>query len=202
MEWRTTLQTVKRLLQGKPFLSHPVHVVLVHFPLTLTPVGFLFDLMSTRKRQYRDLQVAGYYANLWAIIISLPTYVTGIAEWADIPRDHPAWLTATIHAALNDLVIGMAIYNWWTRRKRRNYGLERSNLIVGALATAVLGISGWLGGLLSYDHGLGVQRQGTALDTKHEDEAWERSHGQGKPAFDEGNNRIDQAIDGQAEQAS
>ncbi|MBA3947107.1 MAG: DUF2231 domain-containing protein [Herpetosiphonaceae bacterium] len=183
------LTTTKRVLQGKPFLSHPVHVILVHFPMTLVPVGFIFDTMASQDRKFRSLQEAGYYANLFGIVTTIPTAVTGLAEWWDIPRDHPAWLTATTHAALNDIVLGIGVYNWWSRRNRRNFQPNQTNLVLGGVATVVLSLSGWLGGLLSYDHGLGVQRQGAALEVKREDEEWEQSHGRSKPASEEDEQR-------------
>lgn len=180
------LQKAKTLLQGKPFLSHPIHVILVHFPMTLFPVGFIFDAMATRGGKWRQLSEAGYYANLFGIAVTVPTAITGVAEWADIPRDHPAWVTATTHAALNDAVLLIGIYNWLTRRNRAGFRHNETNLVLGGLATLLLGVSGWLGGLLSYDHGLGVQRQGTAIEAKREDEEWERVHGVGKPASEYG----------------
>lgn len=163
MKLPPALNTAKSLLQGKGLLSHPIHVAIVHFPLGLWEGGALFDWMSQRQK-WQGLSDAGYYANLIGIIAAVPTTLTGLAEWSDIPQDHPAWQVATTHAILNDLALGLALYNWWTRRNRPGHAPDRSNLLAGTMLAGTLGVSAWLGGLLVYDYGYGVHRQGAAVD--------------------------------------
>lgn len=190
MTFAGVLGSIKRGLQGKPLLSHPVHVALVHFPATLFPASWVFDLMATRGGTWKQLGMAGYYANLFGLGMGVPTALTGVAEWWDIPRDHPSWKLATTHAALNDTILAIGTYNWLSRRSRRNFAADRTNLLLGALSTTLMGTSNWIGGLLSYEHGLGVQRQGKALDTKRQNEAWERDHGHSKPASEADQERL------------
>ena len=163
MKLSPVLNTAKNLLQGKGILSHPIHVAIVHFPLGLWEGSAIFDWMSQRN-QWRQLSEAGYYANLVGIITAVPTVITGVAEWTDIPRDHPAWQIATTHAVLNDVAFGLAVYNWWTRRDRRGHAPDRANLLASTLLASILGVSGWLGSLLVYDYGYGVHRQGAAVE--------------------------------------
>jgi uncharacterized membrane protein len=167
------LNTVKHVLQGKGYLSHPLHVVLVHLPLGLWEGGYIFDLMS-RRRGWQKLSEVGYYTNLAAIGAAVPTAVTGVAEWLDIPTDHPAWPIATAHATLNDIVLGMAAYNWWSRRNRSSHAPANMNLVLGGAAVALLGLSAWLGGLLIYNYGYGVHRQGSAVEKQHQSLAGEQ----------------------------
>ncbi len=172
MKLPPALTTAKSLLQGKGLLSHPIHVAIVHFPLGLWEGSAIFDWMSQRH-QWRQLSEAGYYANLVGIITAVPTAVTGAAEWADIPRDHPAWQVATTHALLNEVALGLAVYNWWTRRHRRGHAPDRANLLASTLLASILGVTGWLGSLLVYDYGYGVHRQGAAVEKQHQSLAGE-----------------------------
>jgi hypothetical protein len=68
---------------------------------------------------------------------------------------------------LNDIALGLAAYNWWTRRDRRNYAADRTNLLVDGAMMAVLGLSGYLGGVVAHDYGYGTHRQGSSIAKEH-----------------------------------
>lgn len=162
------LNTVKNLLQGKGLVAHPIHVAINHVPLGLWEGSLIFDLMSQQRREWRNLAEAGYYLNLFGIYAAVPTALTGVAEWWDIPTDHPAWLPATAHAALNDVALALSLYNWWTRRDRRGFRPNQTNLIVSGVQTAVLGLSGYLGGVIAHEYGYGTHRQGSSIEKQSE----------------------------------
>lgn len=163
----STLNAVKEALQGKGVMSHPIHVAINHVPLGFWEASVIFDLMS-RQRKWRKFSEAGYYLNLFGIASAVPTALTGAAEWLDIPQDHPAWKVATTHAVLNDVALMLSLYNWWTRRDRRNYAPDQSNLVVSGALVAVLGLSGYLGGVLAHEYGYGTHRQGSSIEKQSE----------------------------------
>ena len=167
MKLPPVLNTAKNLLQGKGIMSHPIHVAIVHLPLGFWEGAAIFDWMS-RRPGWEKLSEASYYSNLLGIAMALPTALTGVAEWADIPRKHPAWQIATAHAILNDFALGLAAYNWWTRRNRRGHAPDRANLLASTVLAGTLGLTAWLGGLLVYDYGYGVHRQGSAVAKQDE----------------------------------
>lgn len=162
----STLNKVKELLQGKGLVSHPIHVAINHVPLGLWEGSVIFDVMA-RQRKWRKLSEGGYYLNLFGIIAAVPTAATGLAEWWDIPADHPGWKVATAHAVLNDIALGLSLYNWWTRRNRRNHTPDSTNLVVSGALVSVLGLSGYLGGVIAHEYGYGTHRQGTSIDKEH-----------------------------------
>ena len=163
----SSLNTVKEVLQGKGLMSHPIHVAINHVPLGFWEASVIFDLMS-RQRKWRKLSEAGYYLNLFGVVSAVPTALTGAAEWLDIPQDHPAWKVATAHAVANDVALMLSLYNWWTRRDRRNYEPDQSNLIASGAMVAVLGLSGYLGGVLAHEYGYGTHRQGSSIEKQSE----------------------------------
>ena len=162
----SALNKVKELLQGKGLVSHPIHVAINHMPLGLWEGSVIFDVMA-RQRKWRKLSEGGYYLNLFGIIAAVPTAATGVAEWWDIPTDHPGWKVATTHAVLNDIALGLSLYNWWTRRNRRNHAADSTNLVVSGALVSVLGLSGYLGGVIAHEYGYGTHRQGTSIDKEH-----------------------------------
>lgn len=162
------LDTVKQLLQGKGLVSHPIHVAINHVPLGMWEGSAVFDFMARRRREWRGLGEAGYYLNLFGIAAAVPTALTGLAEWWDIPTDHPGWKVATAHAALNDVALGLSLYNWWTRRNRRGHQPDQRNLFVSGALVGVLGISGYLGGVIAHEYGYGTHRQGSSIPKEQE----------------------------------
>lgn len=161
------LNAIKELLQGKGLVSHPLHVAINHMPLGLWEGSVIFDLLS-RQRKWRKLSEGGYYLNAFGIIAAVPTAATGLAEWWDIPSDHPGWKVATTHAVLNDVALMLSLYNWWTRRSRHNHAPDHTNLLVSGALVGVLGLSGYLGGVIAHEYGYGTHRQGSSIDKEHE----------------------------------
>ena len=60
--------------------KHAQHVALIHFPIALTVVSFIFDLLSLRKQSLALLRAA-YYTVIVAAISTVPTIATGILAW-------------------------------------------------------------------------------------------------------------------------
>src|SRR5205809_4579031 len=79
---------LKDLLEGKP-LRHPIHPMLVHFPIGLFVLSFILDLVSLAPSPRPFLVSAAFYAMLLGIITALLAAVPGFVDYSDIRRDHP-----------------------------------------------------------------------------------------------------------------
>jgi Predicted membrane protein (DUF2231) len=118
-----------------------------------------------------------YYSTVAALLTSIPTLITGIAEGYLIlgqgfefkNLDPLAKITLT-HAWLNFTVVGGAVYNWLTRRSVEEYKSGSSNVIVSVLGLGALGYAAVLGGIMVYARGVGVQRMGEGLEFKQREE--------------------------------
>lgn len=64
--------------------------------------------------------------------------------------------------------VGISTYNWWTRRNVPDFLPSRLNAGLSMFALGGLMYSGFLGGVLVYKYGYGVQRQGDAPDVKRD----------------------------------
>jgi uncharacterized membrane protein/nitrite reductase/ring-hydroxylating ferredoxin subunit len=157
----------KDLLEGKP-LRHPIHPMLVHFPIGLFVLSFLLDLGSVFFG-VPNLPRASYYAMLLAEIMALVTAVPGFVDYTDIRADHPAKPTATTHMVLN--LIAVAVYG--INLGVRAGGLDQPRISIGGLILSLIGIglisiSGYLGGALIYADGIAVGRHKRATATPEE----------------------------------
>ncbi|GAA5986860.1 hypothetical protein JCM10908_000926 [Rhodotorula pacifica] len=138
------------------------------------------------------VNVLSHYTGAAGLIAALPTLASGIAElygmWQgqaeskgsvqDAGKDAIAKkdvagekLKVTLtHATLNDIVLGIAAYNWWIRRQSKDLILPPFNATLSALAIPIFLYSAYLGGSLVYKYGVGVMRQGEAAEIKKRQE--------------------------------
>src|SRR5207302_7823579 len=105
---------LKDLLEGKP-LRHPIHPMLVHFPIGFLVLSFVLDLVSLAFPEVPSLVRGSFYAMLFGVIAALLAAVPGFVDYSDIRRDHPGKVTAIRHMTLNLMVFAIYGFTLWTR---------------------------------------------------------------------------------------
>jgi uncharacterized membrane protein len=154
------MKWLKNILQGK-WLGHPLHPALVHLPTGLWTNALLFDLLSCWGEIGGNPLVRTSFACIAVGLIAVPLAVpTGLAEWVEIKSGKPAKKLGLIHLALNVLATVLFLLNLWLRWDDARHA-GRVTFAQAALTFAgviVLGVSGYLGGTMVYDHGVGVAR--------------------------------------------
>lgn len=140
---------LKNALTGK-WLGHPVHPTLTDLPIGFWSSASVLDLLGGRRGEGPARTLTGL-----GIAASVPTAVTGFADWADtIGAERRVGL---VHAVGNLIAMGAFCASFAARvSNRRGRGAAYS--LVGM---ACLGATGYLGGHLSYRLASGVDR--TAL---------------------------------------
>jgi uncharacterized membrane protein len=137
---------------------HPIHPMVVHFPIALLIISVLFDAMATQWR-HKSFQDAGFYTLIAGLIGAAAAVLTGawaeeVAEGKGIPES-----VLEIHEALGyatlALFIGLLGLQLLMRR-----GVVREipalYVIFGLIGVVVLLVTGYYGGVLVYDFGAGV----------------------------------------------
>jgi uncharacterized membrane protein/nitrite reductase/ring-hydroxylating ferredoxin subunit len=137
--------------------SHPLHPILVVFPIAFFIGAFISDgvLLCTRRSFFG--QMAGYLEAggvIFAVIAAMP----GIIDYyATVPPKSSAKDRATKHGLLN---VGMLFIFITALLLRRN---EETSIVVVFLLEAagvvVLSIAGWLGGTLVHRNQIGVDHR-------------------------------------------
>jgi uncharacterized membrane protein/nitrite reductase/ring-hydroxylating ferredoxin subunit len=149
---------LKAFLQGKPF-RHPLHPALVHFPIGLFILSLILDLASYLGDSSNHLVRASFYAMALGFGIGLLAILAGLADRSDIRLDHPARKTVNIHMTLNLIAMGLFGLNLLLRA--RQLELSQTALMIMLLSfagVAIILVSGYLGGTMVYDNGIGVGR--------------------------------------------
>jgi uncharacterized membrane protein/nitrite reductase/ring-hydroxylating ferredoxin subunit len=149
---------LKDFLEGKP-LRHPLHPMLVHFPIGLFILSLLLDLASLAFSSTPDLVRDAFYAMLLGVITALVAAVPGLVDYTDIRSDHPGKRIATAHLTLNLIVVGLYGINLGVRSSTLDeFKTPLGPLILSLVGIALLSASGYLGGRLVYDEGISVGR--------------------------------------------
>ena len=137
-------------------LGHPIHPMLIPFPLGLLGMAVIFDLLAVFAGQ-ESLGQASRPRIAAGIITGLVAAVPGAIDWAAIPSGTRAKGIATAHGLGNVLIVVLFAIAWWLRRETPGApsGLPLVLQVIGVLGALV---TGWLGGELVDRLGVGVDR--------------------------------------------
>ena len=149
---------LKAFLQGKPF-GHPLHPALVHFPIGLFILSLVLDLTSYFGSQGNETVQAAYYAMALGLAGGVLAAIPGFVDWSDIRLDHPAKKTANTHMALNLTAIALFGINLLVRMGQMDASeTPWLGLFLSIVGVGIFLVSGYLGGTMVYDDGVGVGR--------------------------------------------
>ncbi|PPD41496.1 MAG: hypothetical protein CTY15_13510 [Methylocystis sp.] len=137
--------------------GHPIHPLLVPFPIAFFIAAFLCDLAYWRTGGAFWSEAA-----LWLIGSGLVMgLLAGMVGAVDAMGDSRVRALGKLqwHAAGNAIVLVIELYSFWLRY---NYGAGEvfpQGLYLSTAAVALLGVTGWLGGELVYRHRVAVQSE-------------------------------------------
>ena len=134
--------------------GHPVHQMLIVFPLGLLAMAVIFDILAIVAGQ-PALAQAAHFMIAAGIITGLAAALFGILDWTAIPAGTRAKSIATTHGIGNVGIVVLFAIAWWLRRD------DPASPPAAALALEVIGalgllVTGWLGGELVDRLGVGV----------------------------------------------
>ena len=148
-----------QFLLGK-WLGHPLHPALVHVPIALWLGALFLDILTLCNVGGNSLVRGAYWAILAGLVSTLIVVPAGLAEWSQIDRKKPAWTLALWHMILNLITAGLLAVSLYFRSGDA-YHEDRVTMAAFGLcvvANGVLAVSGYLGGRMVYDQGIGVAR--------------------------------------------
>lgn len=147
---------MKDFLQGK-WLGHPLHAALVHIPVALWPAAAILDVLAWMNVGGSVLGPIARYCILGGLIVGVLAAAPGLADWWDIKPDKPAKRIGFYHMALNLLAITLFAANLWLRWDTAGFA-GTLPMILSVIGACVVLVSGYLGGLMVYEHGISVAR--------------------------------------------
>ena len=137
-------------------LGHPIHPMLIVFPLGLLATAVIFDVIS---------QVGGngawsgmaFYLIAAGLIGGLSAAIFGLIDWLAIPSGTRAKAIGLWHGVGNVVVVALFALSWSLRRGTPNApGTLALTLSFAGVLLAL--VTGWLGGEMAYRHRIGVTK--------------------------------------------
>jgi uncharacterized membrane protein len=134
--------------------GHPVHPMLIVFPLGLLATSVIFDIITLSTSDGKWSTMAWYMIGA-GILGGLLAAVFGLIDWMGIPSNTRAKAVGLWHGGLNVLVVLLFAGSWMLRRPdlATPTGLA---LALSFAAVVIAVVAGWFGGELVDRLGVGV----------------------------------------------
>ena len=146
--------------------GHPFHPILVTVPIGAWVASLVFDIVSRAGDDAATFAEGAYWLVGIGIVGALAAAIFGFLDLLAIPTGTRAFRTALVHMALNLAVVALFAVGFALRRSRLDEpdGTPIGVLGLSVVAFALLGASGWLGGMLTYRYGVRVVDDATQVD--------------------------------------
>jgi uncharacterized membrane protein len=141
--------------------GHPIHPILIVFPLGLLATSVVFDVIGLVSRG-RNWHGVSFYLIGAGVIGGLVVAVFGFIDWLAIPRRTRAKAIGLWHGLGNVIVAALFGISWLIRRELPESPAALAYVLSFAGA-ALAAVTGWSGGELVDRMGVGVDR-GAHLD--------------------------------------
>ena len=155
--------------------SHPLHPILVSFPIGLWTASFIFDLLG-RARDNHSLMAAGFSALIGGSIGAALAALPGVIDlFGAVPPNSSARTRGYLHGGINVVALLLFIFVAW-RRGGPDAAPDNLSLVLSFVGIVGIGASGWLGGTLAYRNQIGVDRRYANASSLLEREIPDRGH--------------------------
>lgn len=135
--------------------GHPIHPMIVPIPIGLWIFSLVCDLVYASGATSPAWTTVALYAMGGGIVGALVAALFGLVDLLSLPPGPKR--TALIHMTMNLVIVALYAINFWLRLDAPN---EPGNLVwLSLLSIGLLVISGWLGGKLVYELGVGVNTE-------------------------------------------
>jgi uncharacterized membrane protein len=138
------------------FLGHPLHQLLIVFPVGLLLTAVAFELIALWNGS-SELWTVSYWLILAGLVSGLVAAIFGFLDWRHIPSSTRANRIGIYHAAGNVLVLTVFALSWWLRGEPAEAASSWS-LGLALIGAGLLGLTGWLGAELIVRLGVGVDQ--------------------------------------------
>jgi len=137
--------------------GHPIHVMLIAFPVGLFVFSLICDLVSLRSAEAQTWALVAFFTMVGGFVGALCAAIPGLVDLLFLWSSANAHIrkTAITHMAINLVIVVLYAINIGLRidDMTDNRGAP---LILSFVAVLALVVSGWLGGMLVHEHGVGV----------------------------------------------
>jgi uncharacterized membrane protein len=143
------------LVRGLP--GHPLHPPLTDATIGTYTVATALAVADVTGASKNAAAGGWWLALLFGLCLTVPTALSGLADWLTITWRTPLWWTATWHLLVMvtaTVFFGLAAifgHDGWQRGD-----VTRGPFVLNLIGFGVLAVGGWLGGSIVFVHGMRV----------------------------------------------
>src|SRR5688572_28459280 len=135
--------------------GHPIHPMLVAFPLGLLASAVLFDILYLTTA-HPAFPTVSFYMFATGVICGLATAMFGFIDWLALPNNSRAKNIGLWHGIGNVVIVVMLSLSWLLRRDNLNFVPDGLSSILAFAGVGLALITWWIGGELVYRLGVAV----------------------------------------------
>ena len=135
--------------------GHPVHPMLIVFPLGLLATAVIFDILYLIFGN-QLLVTASYYMIAAGVLGGLLAAIFGFIDWLALPNGSRAKNIGLWHGLGNVAITLMFAVSWLLRSNNVDFIPDTLALLLSFAGTVLALITAWIGGELVYRLGVGV----------------------------------------------
>ena len=130
-------------------LGHPVHPMLIVFPLGLLASAAIFDILYVATNN-PDLATFSFWALAAGLVGGLAAAVFGLIDWLGLPKGTRAHRIGAFHGGGNLVVVALFLSSFLVRSGNAQYLPDILPLVLSLLGAGLALVTAWLGGELVY----------------------------------------------------
>lgn len=137
--------------------NHPLHPAVVPLPIGAFFLAFVADVAHALTKNALFYDIAHFAIGV-GIVTALVAAVLGLIEYFGVNMSAAGRRLATIHMLINILAVVLYAVSWLLRRNHGALETPRWPVAFGleVVPFLLLGISGWIGGKMIFEHKIGV----------------------------------------------
>src|SRR5688572_21006171 len=135
--------------------GHPIHPMLVVFPLGLLATAVVFDILYLSSAN-RAFPTVSFYMIAAGVIGGLLAAIFGLIDWLALPNNSRARSLGAWHGIGNVVIVVMFAVSWWLRRDNLNLIPGGTALLLSFAGVGLALFTWWIGGELVYRLGVAV----------------------------------------------
>jgi uncharacterized membrane protein len=140
------------LIKGWP--GKPSHPPLTDASIGAYTVGVAMLVAGKLGLQTPQMAVGALIAISGGLLLAVPTALTGLLDWLDLPKGSPVRTMATAHLLAMVGATVLFALTWLLQRPGYNHAEVRTSaLVLGLVAETVLAAGGYLGGTIVFIYG-------------------------------------------------
>jgi uncharacterized membrane protein len=137
--------------------GHPLHPPLTDATIGIYTGATVFGLLGVIGVSETNMATAWWLALVAGLVVTVPTALSGLADWLTIEWGSPLWRTATTHLlAMVTATVLFLLAAIFGHSGYVDHSVAGGALVLTLVGFGTLTLGGWLGGTIVFVHGMRV----------------------------------------------